>query len=69
MNDKPQLLRRVLQAISWIALVGTVGPSLMYLADLISLGQSQLYLLIATIAWFVATPFWMGRDPQPKSTA
>jgi len=57
--------RRVFQTISGLCLVGTVLPSILFLTGLISLEQSRTLLLLATIGWFVQTPFWMGRtDPS-----
>ena len=54
-------MRRVLQLISWVALAGTIVPSVLYLAGRIDLDESKWALLAATIAWFIATPLWMGR--------
>jgi hypothetical protein len=54
--------RIALQIISWIALVGTILPSILFLADRMSLDASKGWLLAATVAWFIATPLWMGRE-------
>ena len=54
-------MRRILQLISWISLAGTILPSILFLAGRMDLDQSKLWLLAATIAWFIATPLWMGR--------
>jgi hypothetical protein len=54
-------MRRVLQIISWLSLAATILPSVLFLAGRITLDQSKWALLAATIAWFAATPFWMGR--------
>jgi hypothetical protein len=56
------MTRRLLQIISWAALAGTVVPSVLFLAGRITLDQSKWWLLVATIAWFVVTPLWMGRE-------
>jgi hypothetical protein len=55
-------MRRVFQTISWIALAGTILPSILYLRGDVSLEQSKLLLLLATIGWFVHAPLWMGRE-------
>lgn len=47
--------------LSWIALVATIFPPLLFLAGRIELKQCHLLMLIATIVWFVVTPFWMER--------
>jgi hypothetical protein len=56
--------RSVLQLISGIALAGTILPSVLFLADRMSLDASKGWLLGATVAWFIATPLWMGRKPE-----
>lgn len=56
--------RSVLQLISCLALVGTILPSVLFLADRMSLDASKGWLLGATVAWFIATPLWMGRKPE-----
>ena len=52
---------------SLIALVGTLAPCLIYFAGLIDLNTMKWGSLIATIGWFVITPFWLGRDLEKKS--
>lgn len=56
------MTRRVLQCLSWIALVATLLPSLMFLAGQCTLDQCSQWMLLATVAWFVVTPLWMGRS-------
>jgi hypothetical protein len=48
--------------VSTLALAGTIAPSLFYLAGAIDHDRTKLTMLIATIAWFAATPLWMGRE-------
>jgi hypothetical protein len=59
-------MRRVLQTVSWLALLGTILPSVFYLSGWIDLEQSQRLLLVATLAWFVHAPMWMGRGEEQK---
>ena len=54
-------MRRILQIISWVSLAGSILPSILYLAGRITLDQSIVWLNVATIVWFIATPLWMGR--------
>ncbi len=54
-------LRRTLQLISWLALAGTILPSLLYLAGRADLPFMKWLMLLAAIAWFAITPLWMGR--------
>lgn len=57
-------MRRILQAISWTALAITIVPSILYLSGHVDLTQTKTAMLVATIVWFVATPLWMGREPE-----
>ncbi len=47
------------QVSSWLALAATLLPSLLFFAGRIDLAQVKTWMLVATIAWFVTTPFWM----------
>lgn len=60
------VMRRILQLVSWLALAGIVVPPVLFLAGRMDLDQQKLWMLIATIVWFVATPLWMGRELQPE---
>jgi hypothetical protein len=59
-------MRLALQLVSWVALAATIAPSLSFLAGQLTLDKTKLAMLAATVAWFAATPFWMGR---PKDAA
>lgn len=66
------LTRRLLQSASILALIATISPPSLFLADRLSLSSTQNAMLIGTIAWFIVTPLWMGRthcepdhDTQP----
>jgi hypothetical protein len=61
------MTRRLLQVASWVALAGMIAPALLFLAGRISLDQSKEGLLVATIAWFLVTPLWMGREPTESA--
>ena len=52
-----------LQCVSWIALVATLLPSVLFLSGSIDLPTCTWLMLAATIVWFAATPCWMGREP------
>jgi hypothetical protein len=54
--------RIALQCISWIALAATLLPSILFLAGSIDLATCSGLMLVATLVWFAATPFWMGRE-------
>ncbi len=54
--------RTVLQSVSWIALFLTVLPACLYLAGHIELGTTKTLTLLASVVWFIITPFWMKRE-------
>jgi hypothetical protein len=57
-------MRLVLQIISWIALAMTVLPSIVYFSGNMELERVKWLLILATVVWFVVTPFWMGKKEQ-----
>lgn len=62
-------MKRVLRTVSWLALVGTILPSFLFLAGLVELSTSKWLLLGATVAWFVTAPLWMGRQAADSEAA
>jgi hypothetical protein len=54
-------MRLVLQFVSWAALGATAFAPVLFLAGQLSLPNTKLLLLVATLAWFATAPFWMGR--------
>jgi hypothetical protein len=54
-------MRRFARFVSAVALAGTIVPSILLLAGAVSPDRMQWWMLIATIAWFTATPVWMDR--------
>jgi len=54
-------MRTLALIVSVLSLVGTITPALLFVAGRIDLAQVKLWMLIWTVAWFVATPIWMDR--------
>ena len=54
-------MRNILKLISFLALIGVILPSVLFLAGKIGLDDVYRYTLIATAVWFLTTPFWMDR--------
>lgn len=52
-------MKRVAQFIWYLALAATLLPALLFFADKLALALTQLWMLAATLVWFVATPLWM----------
>ncbi len=48
--------------VSAIALVVTIVPSLLVFLGALGIEPMKWIALVGTIAWFIATPMWMGRD-------
>jgi hypothetical protein len=47
--------------ISVVSLVGTILPPVLFFTGHIDLDATKMWMLVATIAWFAATPLWMDR--------
>lgn len=60
-------MRRILQLISWIALIATALPSILFLQGSVDLDGVKRTMLVATIVWFMTTPLWMGRKVNKAS--
>jgi hypothetical protein len=54
-------MRTIAKAVSGLALAGVLLPSLFFFADRMTLDSVKLWMLVATVAWFAATPLWMER--------
>jgi hypothetical protein len=54
-------VKRAALVVSLIALVGTILPPILFFVDKIDLASMKSWMLVATVAWFVATPLWMDR--------
>ena len=58
-------MRIIMQVVSWLALAGTILPSILFYSGQIELGGLKTAMLIATVLWFSATAMWMGREQTP----
>ena len=56
-----QHMRHVTQAVSGLALVGTILPAVLFFGGSLELTQLKTWMFVATVVWFVATPLWMER--------
>jgi hypothetical protein len=48
--------------LSWLALAGTIVPSVLFLTGRLTLDQTKLWMLVATVVWFASAPVWMDRQ-------
>jgi hypothetical protein len=54
-------MRTVAQILSWLALLGTLAPSVAFLAGSMTLDAVKTWMLVSTVLWFITVPFWMDR--------
>ena len=52
-------MKRIMQIISYLALAATLLPAVLFFGDQIELPLAKLWMLVAALVWFVATPIWM----------
>ena len=52
-------MKRVAQIISYLALGATLLPAILFFTDQLALPLAKLWMLVAALVWFVATPLWM----------
>jgi hypothetical protein len=54
-------VRRAARLVSLVSLVGTILPPVLFFTGHMDLDATKVWMLVATIAWFAATPVWMDR--------
>ena len=54
-------MKRAAQLVSLAALVGTILPPVLFFSGQMALDAMKAWMLVATVAWFAATPLWMDR--------
>ena len=52
-------MKRIAQLISCLALAATLLPAVLFFSDKLELPAAKLWMLVAALVWFVATPLWM----------
>lgn len=52
-------MKRIAQTMSWLALAGTLLPACLFFAGRIGRPEVEMWMLVATGVWFIATPLWM----------
>ncbi len=52
------------RVVSAVALVGTLLPAILLMAGTLDLPSVKLWMLVASVAWFAATPLWMDRKSR-----
>ena len=54
-------MKTAAKLVSLVALVGTIAPAVLFFTGHMDLDATKWWMLVATVAWFVATPIWMDR--------
>ena len=54
-------MRKAARLVSLVALAGTIVPPVLFFTGHMDLDGVKLGMLVATLAWFAATPVWMDR--------
>jgi hypothetical protein len=57
-------VRTALQLASSLALAGIVIPPVLYFSGEMAHDTVKTVMLLATVLWFAATPFWMNSDSR-----
>ena len=52
---------QTLKIVSFVALVATIIPCLLYFGGMLGHDAVKKLALIGTVVWFVTTPLWMSR--------
>ena len=55
-------MKTLAKIISTLALAATIVPSLLLFCGILSSEFVMISALLGTVAWFIATPMWMGRE-------
>lgn len=55
-------MKSAVKPISLIALAATIVPSFLYFSGSMDHNAVKIAALVGTIAWFIVTPMWMGRE-------
>ena len=54
-------MKTAARLVSLVSLVGTILPPVLYFTGHMDLDATKAWMLVAAVAWFVATPVWMDR--------
>ncbi|HYW78039.1 MAG TPA: hypothetical protein VE890_00620 [Thermoguttaceae bacterium] len=61
-------MKTAAKLISFVALAATIVPSVLYFAGAIGHDATKWTALAGTVAWFIATPLWVGRKLPVDAT-
>lgn len=58
----------IIKIISYLALAGTIIPSLMVFFSGLDLQQNKNIMAVSMIIWFATAPFWINRKSEEEAT-
>lgn len=58
----------IIRIVSYLALAGTIIPSLMVFFSGLDLQQNKNIMAVSMIIWFVTAPFWINRKSEEEAT-
>ena len=61
-------MNSIAKLVSLITLLAIIVACLLFFTDTISHDVMNVIALVATIAWFIATPTWIGRELRVDAT-
>ena len=54
-------MKTAARLVSFAAMAGTIVPPVLFFYGHMDLDATKQWMLVAAIAWFVATPIWMDK--------
>ncbi|MBN2686441.1 MAG: hypothetical protein JXR40_14260 [Pontiellaceae bacterium] len=57
-------MKKVLEIVSYLALVGIVVAPLLFYAGTLDLEQNKFWMLVATVVWFGSASLWIGAEKK-----
>lgn len=57
-------MKKIIEIVSYLALLLIVVAPLLFYADKIDLAQNKMLMTIATVVWFASAICWMGREKE-----
>lgn len=57
-------MKKVLEIVSYLALLGIVAAPLHFYAGTLDLEQNKFWMLAATVVWFATASLWIGAEKK-----
>lgn len=60
------MLRTIAKVISWLSLVALIIPSVLFMADRMDLAAMKMWMMVATVVWFIFASLWMWNEDDQE---